>query len=367
MSLLPKNPNENLYPTGKKTILTIIKNEASPDVVLWRVPYEDFNEGSKVIVAENEEALFYKNGVVEHLFTAGEYKLSTNNYVFLSRIRNSLSGGISAYNCRIIYVNKIHNLNNKWGTDGPIQVVDNVFGLQVNLQARGAYTIKIEDSKKFYMKFAGSTASSMTADDIAKDMRPVVIQKIKTVVANVIKGMEGEILGIVSRLEEISDLVFSPMQDAFAEYGLSLVNLYIEALEIIEDESYLILKNARARRAEVAVLGADYGRVKTSDIMMASAQNEGGAAGAGLGIGAGIAMGGIMGGSAGGLLSPLSAQQPQQVNQIIKIMAPCGHLVEQGQRFCPDCGKPVSLICPDCGKDVVPGSRFCPNCGRNLS
>ena len=64
MSLLRKNPNEALYPTGKKTILTIIKNEAARNVILWRVPYEDFNEGSKVIVAENEEALFYKNGVV---------------------------------------------------------------------------------------------------------------------------------------------------------------------------------------------------------------------------------------------------------------------------------------------------------------
>ncbi len=385
MSLLRKNPNEALYPTGKKTILTIIKNEAARNVILWRVPYEDFNEGSKVIVAENEEALFYKNGVVEASFTGGEYTLSTNNYAFLSRIRNVASGGISAYNCRIIYVNKTHQLNNRWGTDGPIQVVDNVYGMAVNMIARGSYSLQIADAKKFYLKFAGATASSLTADDISADMRSPINQKIKTVIAQIVSGLDREIVGISSRLEEIAEMMREPMEAAFDEYGVRIVNFYVEALEIVEDESYLILKEARAQAAakmvhargslsEVTILGDDYGRVKTAEIMMSAANNpHSGVVGEGLGLGAGIAMGGVMGSAANGLLSPLGNPRPsapsaapvpeQDANTIV---APCGHRVSPGAKFCPECGASVKITCPECGTEVGPSSKFCPECGKGL-
>ena len=391
MSLIRKNPNEILYPTGKKTLLTVIENEAAPSAVLWRVPYEDFNEGSKVIVGENEEALFYKNGVVVESFTGGEYKLETNNYPFLSRIRNFASGGISAYNCRIIYVNKTHQLDNKWGTDGPIQVIDNVYNMPVNLVARGAYTLKIDDAKKFYLKFAGSNASTLRAEDIANDMRAPINQKIKTVIAQVMAGLETEIVGISSRLESIAEMMRAPMESVFEEYGVRLVNFYIEAIEIIEDESYLILKNARSEAAarlvharsiksEVGILGDDYGRVKTAEIMRAAAENPGGSAGDGLGLGAGIAMGGVMGASAASVLTPLNAPPVHEnqrgepannedrfapmPNQPKKIIAPCGHEVEEGVKFCPECGRPVALTCRRCGKEVPANAKFCPECGE---
>ncbi|WP_400203158.1 SPFH domain-containing protein [Candidatus Methanomassiliicoccus intestinalis] len=396
MSIIRKNPNEVLYPTGKKTYLTIIKNEASPQIILWRVPYEDFNEGSKVIVAENEEALFYKNGIIEGSFTGGEYTLNTDNYPFLSRIRNHLSGGISAYNCRIIYVNKIHHLDNKWGTDGPIQVVDKIYNIPVNMIARGAYSIQISDAKKFYMKFAGATASALNAQDIASDMRGPINQKIKSSVSQVIEKLEVEILGIGSRLEEIAESLRNALESVFDEYGVRLVNFYIEALEIVEDETYSILKSARVeaaarvvdaygRRNELNILENDYGRVKTTDIMMAAANNpSNGTMSEGLGLGAGVAMGGIMSASASGVLSPLNAPRSEPICTIDKnkecnnryeiksddnselITAPCGHKVRSNSKFCPECGSPIKIICPDCGKELNTSDKFCSNCGKGM-
>lgn len=384
MSLIRKNPNEILYPTGKKNLITIIKNEASPQTILWRVPYEDFNEGSKVIVAENEEALFYKNGVIEGLFSGGEYTLNTDNYPFLSRIRNFASGGISAYNCRIIYINKVHQLDNRWGTDGPIQVVDKVFNMAINLVARGAYTIKIEDSKKFYLKFAGSTATTLTADNVADGMRSTINQKIKTTIATVISEMECEIVGISARLESIAERMRGPLETAFDEYGVRMVNFYIEALEIIEDESYSTLKQARADAAsrgilatgalnEVRILGKEYGRVKTADIMMASATNpSSGVMGDGLGLGAGMAMGNALGASAANVLSPLNNPQTQSQQDGVpkegngNFVAPCGHTIAMGAKFCPECGAPTSLNCQTCGAAIAPGSKFCSECGSRI-
>jgi len=390
MSLIRRNPNETLYPTGSKSIISVIKNEAPPQIILWRVPYEDFNDGSKVIVAENEEALFYENGIVEESFTGGEYTLNTNNYPFLSRIRNLVSGGISAYNCRIIYINKIHQLDNRWGTDGPIQVIDKKYDIPINMMARGAYSIQISNAKKFYMKIAGSTASSLTTDDLCGNMRAPINQKIKSIIAKVVSGLESEIVGISSRLEDIAECARPHIESVFEEYGMRMVNFYIEAIEIVEDESYMILKEARVSaaaklvnattaKAEVNILGDDYGRVKTADIMMAAANNQGNSAvGDGLGIGAGMAMGGVMGASAMGVLSPLSSPtthtppEPRSDDdrfgtiQESVIIAPCGHKVLSDTKYCPECGKPVKIVCSRCGTGASPGDKFCKECGGGL-
>ena len=389
MSLIKRNPNESLYPTGKKTILTIIKNEASPQTILWRVPYEDFNEGSKVIVAENEEALFYKNGVIEASFSGGEYSLNTDNYPFLSRIRNMTSGGISAYNCRIIYINKVHHLDNKWGTDGPIQVVDREFNIPLNLTARGSYSIQISNSKKFYMKFSGSTALALTSNDICENMRSPINQKIKSIISRVVSELNSEILGISSHLEEIAEYSRPLLEPIFDEYGVRMVNFYIEAIEIIEDESYRILKEARADAAarlvsasaakkEISILGNDYGRVKTADIMTIAASNQGSnAVGDGLGLGAGIAMGGVMGASTMSVLTPLSTptSQPPQEHDFKDdrfeppsefIIGPCGHSIPIHSKFCPECGKPTKKTCLNCGTEASPGDKFCKECGERF-
>ena len=96
MGLFSKNPNEVNYPHGKKHFTDVIKKSSPIETLIWLNPEEDFNTNSTLIVAESEEALFFKNGVIEEVFQCGRYKLSTNNYPFLSRITNALSGGISS-------------------------------------------------------------------------------------------------------------------------------------------------------------------------------------------------------------------------------------------------------------------------------
>ena len=55
----------------------------------------------------------------------------------------------------------------------------------------------------------------------------------------------------------------------------------------------------------------------------------------------------------------------------------CGHGLYKESKFCPGCGKDVSLegidedenipLCPNCGKEVSESNRFCPNCGKDLT
>ena len=46
-------------------IMSVIKNTSMGNSLCSKVSYEDFNIGSQLIVAEYEEALFMKDGVIE--------------------------------------------------------------------------------------------------------------------------------------------------------------------------------------------------------------------------------------------------------------------------------------------------------------
>ena len=66
-------------------IMSVIKNTSIGNSLCAKVPYEDFNIGSQLIVAEYEEALFMKDGVIEEVFGPGKYTLTTENYPFLTK------------------------------------------------------------------------------------------------------------------------------------------------------------------------------------------------------------------------------------------------------------------------------------------
>lgn len=46
----------------------------------------------------------------------------------------------------------------------------------------------------------------------------------------------------------------------------------------------------------------------------------------------------------------------------------CGALVQQGNKFCGECGHPVGgkAVCPKCGNENEPGTKFCGECGTKL-
>ena len=44
----------------------------------------------------------------------------------------------------------------------------------------------------------------------------------------------------------------------------------------------------------------------------------------------------------------------------------CGEMVEEDDKFCPACGKPLAHACPACGTTVEADNKFCPECGSPL-
>ena len=160
-----RNPNEANYQGGKKHILESLKNTSPANVLIWKQPEEDFNTHSVLTVNPGEEAVFVKNGEVVSVFQNGRYVLKTENYVFLSRLRNMLSGGISTFNCFVYFVRKASTMELLWGTNSPIQLRDPVQGIATSIKARGSYKIHIDDSIKVITTLLGSNISRCAVHD----------------------------------------------------------------------------------------------------------------------------------------------------------------------------------------------------------
>ncbi len=321
-----RNANEAAYVGGRKHFLDVLKNSGPAGVLIWKQPEEDFNTNSVLVVNPGEEAIFVKDGEIVNVFQNGRHQLKTENYPFLSRIRNILSGGVSTFNCFVYFVRKADTMEILWGTDSPIQLRDPVQGIATSIKARGSYKVSVADSSKFLVKLVGSNLTNLGPNDLERYFSNQFQSKIKSTIAKGLKETNEELLGVCSELEEFSEKITPGMQGVLDEYGLKLVNFSISAMDIPEDDpNRQLLEKAFAKKREFDVMGAGYQTIKGIEIMgnmsenMASGSGEGGGmgsmAGAGMGLGLGMAAGGAFGNMAGQIFQGAQQGYPQQPQQ----------------------------------------------------
>jgi membrane protease subunit (stomatin/prohibitin family) len=327
MALFNKNPNEAAYAGGEKHWADVIKNSGPGDLLIWRQPEEDFNTNSTIIVMPGEEAIFIKGGVIEQTFDNGTYKLSTENYPFISRLRNAFTGGISTFNCVVYFVRTAHSMEILWGTSSPIQVRDKLLGIATKLRARGAYKIQIGNPQKFLTKLVGNNINVVDQQTLLDDYFANEFQgKIKSSITRALNETQTELLGIEARIDEFAETVEPFLGEVFDDYGLKLVKFSIAALDIDDNDlrrkydeigmdAIAKMRNAQADRGVFDVLGNDWGKLQAANILNTLAANpgSGGVAAAGAGLGMGVAAGGVFGNMAQQMFNPMQ-QMPQQPN-----------------------------------------------------
>ena len=325
MALFNKNPNETAYVGSKKHWADVIKNSGSGDLLIWRQPEEDFNTNSTLIVMPGEEAIFIKGGTVEQTFTNGTYKLSTENYPFISRLRNAMSGGISTFNCVVYFVRTAHSMEIRWGTDSPIQVRDKLLGIATKIKARGSYKVTVGNPELFLAKLLGNNMPFETQDGLTRYFANQFQSKIKTVITKALNQTENELLGIEERLDEFSEIIEPFMQEVFDDYGLRCVQFVVSALDIGDDElrrrydeigmdAIEKMRLAQADKAAMGILGDDWAKQQAANILgdLANNPGAGGVASAGAGLGMGMAAGGAFGNMAQQMFAPMSNAPVQQ-------------------------------------------------------
>lgn len=312
-----KNSNESAYVGGRKHWTDVIKNSGDGNLLIWRQSEEDFNTNSTLIVMPGEEAIFIKGGVIEQVFENGTYKLSTNNYPFISRLRNAFSGGVSTFNCVVYFVRIAHSEEIKWGTSTPIQVRDPKLGIATSVLARGAYRVKIGNAALYLEKMIGNNVQFAEQNNVINYFESQFQMYIKSLITQFIINSNAEILGICAYQMEISIIIEPFIKKAFDEYGIELVNFSIASLDIpMSDPQRQKLEDAFAEKGSLKTLGVDWARIKAAEIMQTLAENPGagGVAASGAGLGLGMAAGSVFSSIAKEMFSPFenSDSNPQQ-------------------------------------------------------
>ncbi len=305
MSLFSRNPSEAAYVGGQKHWADVIKNSGPGELLIWRQPEEDFNTNSTLIVMPGETAIFIKGGEIEQVFDhSGTYQLSTENYPFIGRLRAAFTGGISTFSCVVYFVRKADSQEIYWGTQSPIEVRDKYWGVRTSVRARGSYKVRIVDSAKFLQKLIGNNVYFQAQEELDKYFASEFQGKIKSTISKYLNALQEELIGLDARIEEISEIIEPSIDEMMQDYGLKCVKFSIAGLDVDTskydtlDEAQIAslsdIKRARTDQAVMDILGPNWARQQSAQILKDLANNPGagGVAAAGAGAGVGFAAGG---------------------------------------------------------------------------
>ncbi|MDR2599020.1 MAG: SPFH domain-containing protein [Oscillospiraceae bacterium] len=352
-------------------IVDVIKYNGGPDVFAWKYPNEQLGTWTQVIVNESQEVVLFKGGQALDVFAAGRHTLSTANIPILNKIVNLPFGGRSPFAAEVWYINKIHSLEIKWGTQSPIQLQDPKYNIFIPVRSFGQFGIQINDSKEFLTKLVG-TLPVLDKDSIVKFFRGLYLTKVKDSISSYLIKKGISILEMNAYLVELSEFLKERIAPTMAEYGINLLNFYVKDINVPEDDPAVMkLKDALSKRAEMDIVGYTFVQERSFDTLEGAATNPGsaqaGLMGAGIGLGMGMGVGGTMGGQMGTIAQNINTSEMKKCQS-------CNAEVDMIARFCPSCGTEIQIIeqpqqidvtiCSECGADFSKNYKFCPSCSN---
>ena len=280
------------------------------DTMVYRFPRYDhaIKYGAKLTVREGQAAVFVHEGQIADVFTPGLYMLETNNMPILTTLQHWDHGFNSPFKSEVYFVNTTRFNDLKWGTKNPIIARDPEFG-PVRLQAYGTYAMRVSDPAKFMAEIVG-TDGEFTADEIAFQIRNIIVQEFSRVIAS--SGIP--VLDMAANTNQLGKIVAQAIAPAIAAYGLSIPEFYIENISLPEEVEKMLDK-----RTSMGIVG-DLGRFQQyamgEAVMRGADAPGGGGMAAGMGAGLGMAMGARQAGYVQGPWGPaVSHAQPSPHTQ----------------------------------------------------
>ena len=384
-------------------IVDIIKYEGDNSTFIWKHPSEDFNTLTQLIVHENQEAVFYMNGQVYDTFEAGHYTLKTQNIPLLGKALKLVTGGKSPFHCEVYFINKSEKMAIKWGTDSKVQYVEPTYGFPISIGVSGEMSLRVEDSIKLLIKLVG-TENYLTQQKLVAFFRAVLMAKVKSYIAQIMRTEAINIFEIDENLVEFSNSIKSLLIKDFTEYGVALEQFFVTTVAKPDgDRQYERFKDLHFRkyadvaeaklRQEVSVIDAEteakkvvidsqaqatkrmqegytYAQERGFDVAEKAAANEGVGQMTNLGVGLGMmsgvgsTVGGAVGNAVGVALNSTVNNSAQATES--GFCDNCGAKLIAGATFCDECGTAVASkddVCVNCGYKFERAGKFCPKCG----
>lgn len=318
-------------------LVNIIKYEGDNTTFVWKHPKTDFNTMSQLIVHENQEAVFFKNGQSLDLFESGKYTLSTENIPILRNFINIPTDGKTPFHCEVYFINKTHQMAVKWGTDSQVQYMDPTYKFPLQIGASGEMVLSVCDSKKLLVKIVG-TENILTQEGLVRKFRSFLMSKVKPYIANAMQNATYSIFEVDSHMAEFSNDLQNMLVPDFKDYGISLEKFFVTTIakpesdvaykkfkeihirqysdiaeaklrqqtEIInaETEAQVTIIESQAIAQKRAQEGYTYSQERGFDVAEKVAENEavGQFTNLGVGLGTIAGVGGAVGGVVGGMM-----------------------------------------------------------------
>ncbi len=368
---------EVLVAKGQKRVSGRSSNTKGSDNII--------TSGSGIAVADGQCMIIVEQGkVVEVCAEPGEftYDASTEPSVFSGPLGESIVntfrtigkrftyGGDTAKDQRVYYFNTKELIDNKFGTQNPIQFKtydrDTNFSLSLGIRCNGTYSYKIVDPLLFYTNICGNVTSEYRREELDSTLKSEFISALQPALAK-LSAQRLDYTEIPAYTQELADEMNSVLSSKWRELrGIAIVSVGVNTVTASEKEVEKI-----QRMQEAAAMGSSAftmaGRLAgaQAQAMEDAAKNSSGAMTGFMGMGFAGQAGGMNAGDlyAMGVNQQQSRQaQPAEANGW---KCSCGATVTGN--FCPQCGskkpEPQAQNSWKCSCGATATGNFCPQCG----
>ena len=286
-------------------LIDVVTYQSDDEEMVGKFPSSDLRIGTQLVVNTSQRAFFVKGGKILDEFESGTYTIKSENIPLLNKLINIPFGGNSPFQSEVWFVNLISKLDNKWGTNTPIQIEDPKYGVIIPVRAFGQFGFKIVNPRVFLESLVGNMENFST-EKIVSYFKGKIISSISSLIGQKMIKDQLSVLELSALIDDISEFCSQKVKTEFIKYGIGIENFYFMSINIPEDDPSVVkLKESKDLAAKVRITGKDiYQMDRSFDVMDKAAQNEGtmgDVMGAGMGIGLGFGVGNQMGNIAGNM------------------------------------------------------------------
>lgn len=306
---------------GKQFIDVISWTDDGSGILAYRFPMTDreIQNGAQLTVSETQLALFVNEGKIADLFSPGLHTLSTRTLPILTNLKNWDKAFASPFKSDVYFFSTREQLDQRWGTTSPVVINDRSLG-PIRIRAHGTYSYRVSDPKVFFTKISG-TMETVRVDDLDGQIRSAVM----THLASYLGKMQVNFVELAGNQILFSDTLKSALSELFTNYGLTLVQFFVQSLSLPDEvQAHLDKITSLKLTGDLKT----YTQFQTAESIPLAAKNEGGAAGAGIGLGAGLTMGQAMANAMGGGTNA-KAEDPMETINKLHSMLKSGVITQQ--------------------------------------